>query len=283
MNMRQKFLVLCLTLFACAASYSWGFERQAHLEMSKTAVRLYHELYPSNSRDTDELTSLFIAASGREDDITLSLQRLFNWHFYDPGSRLGRAWWGARKANTKRFASLAEKLFDSRGGDPRKTYEYAGRLAHHIQDMSSPPHTVPIYHTTIDPFDTFATEAIAGIRPATVQLDAVRAGRRDLTLDALQSMLKTAAERTTARVGKPVRYNGKEIVSDWTGFWRRYELTGPECEQEPKTGFGCYGMNTFGEPAGNFTPEVYLDFYKTQVASAIADSLRLLLLLHDMK
>lgn len=283
MHIRKRPIILVLILFALFASHSWGFEQQAHIEMSKTAVRLYTELYPVDALNNYELTSIFIETSAREDDITFSLQRAFNWHFYDPGSRLGRSWWGASRSNTERFAGLAEDLVVQPANEPGKIYEYAGRLAHHIQDMSSPPHAVPVYHTTKDPFDKYATETIFSVRPSQASLEALKAERKDISIDLLKSILKTAADRTIDKVSKPVIYNGNEAAADWTGFWRHHELTGQECREEPKTGFGCYGKNVFGEASDNFTKEIYLQFYKTQVSYAIEDTLRLLIMLQDMK
>lgn len=283
MNIRNRFSILCVMLFVLSASCSWAFERQAHIEMSRAAVGLYLELYTADALNDHELTTLFIDASAREDDITLSMQRLFNWHFYDPGSRLGHSWWGASKSNSRRYAALVEDLIAAPGSNPEGIYEYAGRLAHHIQDMSSPPHTVPVYHTTNDPFDKYSTGTISHTRPAKTSLDDLKGDRKQLTADLLNEMLKSAAERTIKTVAAPVSYNGSKIATDWTGFWRSHELAGNECGEEPRAGFGCYGKNTFGKASGSFTPEVYLDFYKTQVSYGIEDTLRLLIMLHDLK
>ena len=248
--------------------------------MSKVAVQLYNQLYPFSSGQNKELTDLFIDSSGKEDDIDLTLQRLFNWHFYDPGSRLGHTWWGARKANTIRFANLAEKVAKSDGKDPSETYELAGRLVHHIQDMSSPPHTVPVYHTTKDMFDKYATNKIVDVKLTSIQLDSAKSEQRDFNIEILKKLLKDAAEKTISRVGESVVHDGRKIADDWTEFWRKYELIGVECRCEPCDDFGCYGKNIFGRETVYFTKAVYDKFYEEQVACAIEDTLRLLILLH---
>jgi hypothetical protein len=202
-----------------------------------------------------------------------------NWHFSDPGSRLGHAWWGARKSNTKRFEYLAEKLTNSAGKGSPDIYGLAGRLAHHIQDMSSPPHTVPVYHTTKDPFDKYATAEIVGVKLTSAQLDVVKNEQRNIEVKTMFALLNDAATRTIDRVEKPVSFDGRFIASDWTGFWRKFELTGTECGKKPHKNFGCYGKNIFGIEVEQFTSAVYDSFYKEQIASAIADTLRLLILL----
>jgi hypothetical protein len=279
MNISRVILSICLMLLIFSVSSSWGFEKQAHIEISKIALELYKELYPLKSKQIHESLTMFIDGSGKEDDISFSLQRLVNWHFYDPGSRLGHAWWGARKSNTKRFEYLAEKLTESTGKGLPDIYGLAGRLAHHIQDMSSPPHAVPIYHTNKDPFDKYATAEIAGVKLTSAQLDVVKNEQRNLEFETMLELLNAAATRTIDRVEKPVSFDGRLIASDWTGFWRKFELTGAECGQKPHKDFGCYGKNTFGIEVEQFTPPVYDRFYKEQIASAIEDTLRLLILL----
>lgn len=277
MNISRVILSTCLILLIFSASSSWSFEKQAHIVISYKALELYKEFYPLKYKKIYESLAMFSDNSGKEDDI--SLQRLMNWHFYDPGSRLGRAWWGARKSNTKRFEYLAEKLTNSAGKDLPDIYGLAGRLAHHIQDMSSPPHTVPVYHTTKDPFDKYLTAEIVGVKLTSAQLDVVKNEQRNLEIETLFALLNDAAKRTIDRVEKPVNFDGRFIASDWTGFWRKFELTGAECDQEPHKDFGCYGKNTFGIEVDQFASSVYDSFYKEQIASAIADTLRLLILL----
>jgi hypothetical protein len=256
-------------------------ERRAHLEISKKAIELYKELNPSKSEQSKEWTALFIDGSGKEDELDISLQRLFNWHFYDRRSGLGHAWWGARKSNTKRFEDLAEKLIQSAGNCLPGTPVLAGRLAHHIQDMSSPPHVVPVYHMT-DPFDEYATARIADVKLTPVQLAVVRNEKRKISFEILIELLENEAKKTILRVESPVIFDGEKIADDWTEFWRKYELTGAECGRKPHKHFGCYGKNKFGKEAGQFTRAVYDLFYKEQIASAIGETLRLLILLHGI-
>ncbi len=280
MKISRVIFSTCLMLLIFSGSYSWGFEKEAHIEISKAAIKIYKELYPQRSEQIHESLSKFSDGSGKEDEIiSISLQRLLNWHFYDPGSRLGHAWWGARKSNTRRFRYLAEKLAKSTGKGLPGMYGLAGRLAHHIQDMNSPPHTVPVYHTTRDPFDKYATNEIAGVELTPAQLDVVKNEQRGLEVKTLLKLLEDAATRTIDRVEEPVRFDGRLIAGDWTGFWRKFELTGEGCGRKPHKDFGCYGKNTFGTDVEQFTEPVYIRFYKKQIASAIEDTLRLLILL----
>jgi hypothetical protein len=74
--------------------------------------------------------------------------------------------------------------------------------------------------------------------------------------------------------------NGLQIAGDWTGFWRKYELTGCDCGEKPKAGFGCYGKYPYGIQTGGFSTSVFDRFYREQVESAVEDTLRLLILIH---
>jgi hypothetical protein len=266
-------------LLIFSASFAWGFERQAHIEISKRAIKMYKERYPLQFQQIHESLTAFTDGSGIEDDISFSFQRLVNWHFYDPGSRLGDTWWGAHKSNKKRFEYLAKKLTKSTENDLPDIYELAGRLAHHIQDMSSPPHTVPIYHTTKDPFDKYATEEIVCINLTSNQLELVKKEKKSFNFETMLELRTNAATRTIDRVEKPVSFNGRLIANNWTGFWRKFELIGAECGQEPHKNFGCYGKNTYGTEVEHFTSAVYDRFYKDQIASAIEDTLQLLIML----
>jgi hypothetical protein len=145
--------------------------------------------------------------------------------------------------------------------------------------MSSPAHAVPVYHTIQDPFDQYATGEIVGVKLTSDQLDRVQKEQRTFAFETMLALLNGAATRTIDRVEKPVRLEGRFIAGDWTGFWRKFELTGAECGQEPHQDFGCYGKHTFGIEVENFTSPVYDSFYREQIAGAIEDTLRWLVLL----
>lgn len=279
MTLSKYMLCLFLMTISVFVSPSWGFEKKAHSEMSKVAVQLFGELYPEKAHQIEGLTPFFIEGSVKEDDIDITFQRLLNWHFYDPGSRLGRAWWGAYKSDSKRFADLVEKLSATRKEKLPEIYELAGRIAHHIQDMSSPPHAVPVYHLAKDPFDKYATHKIDGYTLTPSQLNSVKKDRRELDFSTLSILRKEAAEETIREIGDTIIFQGTVIGEDWSEYWRSYEQVGTECGEDPDKDFGCYGKNSFGTEKGHFTPEVYDWFYEVRVKRAIQDSLRLLVLL----
>lgn len=261
---------------------AWGFNKDVHREVSEKAVKLYKQLYPQNTILTSELAQRFIDGSVDEDAVlTLGFQRLFNWHFYDPYKSLGRAWWGAYRSNTHRFDYLSEKFFELKSDDIQERYELAGRLAHHFQDMSSPPHTVPVYHTTKDQFDKLVPGEVTGITFSSAQLDTVLQQKGTLTVVGLNKLLKDAADRTIASVNAPVMDNGKIVENDWTDFWRNYEMVGDECGGTPKSDFGCYGKMTYWNEKGVFSKSVFEQYHKQRITNAVEDSLHTLILLSD--
>lgn len=281
MIMRKSGTLIIALLLCVITATAWGFNKDVHHEVSEKAVLLYKQLYPQDTILTDELGKRFIEGSVEEDVITLGLQRLLNWHFYDPGKRLGRAWWGAYRSNTNRFGSLAEKFAELKSGDVQERYELAGRLVHHVQDMNSPPHTVPVYHTTKDQFDKLVSGEVTGITFSSDQLNTVLQQKGALTVAGLNKLLTDAADRTIASVNSQVKENGKIVADDWTGFWRKYEMVGDECGESPKSDFGCYGMMTYWEEKGVFSKNVFEQYHKERIISAVEDSLHMLILLRD--
>ncbi|MBM9613795.1 hypothetical protein JWJ90_05775 [Desulfobulbus rhabdoformis] len=278
----RNFGKFAITLFLCGlTSVAWGFNKNVHREISEKAVQLYRYLYPQDTVLTDELAKRFIEGSVEEDAITLNVQRLFNWHFYDPGKRLGRTWWGAYRSNTHRFNNLAKDFVTLNSSNVQECYKLAGRLVHHIQDMSSPPHTVPVYHTTKDQFDKLVPGEIARISFSSNQLDNVLQRKGALTITGLNKLLTNAAERTIASINSQVMENGRIVADNWTNFWRKYELVGEKCGEIPKPEFGCYGKMTYWDQKDGFSKSVFEQYHNERIISAISDSLQILILLRE--
>lgn len=85
-----------------------------------------------------------------------------NWHHYWLSSPM--AW---RRPSPERVTGLeADLLAAIRAGDAPEAWRFAGLAVHHVQDMASPPHVVPVEHGLGDGFehaDVSALIAAAGI------------------------------------------------------------------------------------------------------------------------
>lgn len=250
---------------------AWGFEKDAHRFISANAVQVYRQLYPAEAEKYRAFLDEFIEASVDEDG---GLQRPFNWHFYNNSGNLGSTWWGADKHNLPRFKKLANLMKDAGNSASQGRYELAGRLAHHIQDMSSPPHTIPVYHLAKDPFDKYATREIPSVRLSPTDLTTIREEYTKPEKADPEALFHKSAKATLKRV-EPKPASGSK---GWSGFWRKYDPKDTECGEQPKEKFGCYGKYVFGAENAAYSKDTYLTFYKEQIASAIRDTVQMLVM-----
>ena len=122
---------------------------------------------------------------GSRSEDQISPQRIWNWHFYGEEEDNYRSWFGANKTSLKRVKSLVARLADTSqtlSNHPQDTdlvmkkAVLVGRLLHHIQDMSCPPHVVPVYHVSKDRYETLMPplNAVDFQEPPTVITDFVK-------------------------------------------------------------------------------------------------------------
>ena len=151
-----------------------------HSDISKAALSLYLR-YEKVGKTFDKLRDYLGVSSASEDDVTFSskFQRPFNWHFYN-----NHGWISdnllvpGQRTSERRFATLLEKLdkyVEKCSAKPDRHHvedlvETTGRIMHHIQDMSTPSHVVPVYHGPglKDCFETFIEAYAEQIHPVLV-------------------------------------------------------------------------------------------------------------------
>ena len=106
---------------------------------------------------------------GTADEDNVSYLRGTNWHFYPANDELKHASRTLCKSSkivvrptsdsilTFREQELRSGLTD---GHSKQLFQTMGRILHHIQDMSTPSHVVPVYHGILvkDPYETFLVE-----------------------------------------------------------------------------------------------------------------------------
>lgn len=274
-EIRAVLFIFCLL----PVTSSWGFDAEAHRIISQQAAKLFAEHYQEKSAKLANYIIAFEKGSVDEDGVDITLQRAFNWHFADPGNRLGRTWWGAYRANSHRFSNLIDQLAATNKDDKEAVYELAGRLAHHIQDMRSPPHAVPVFHASGEKFDGHGTDKIESFTPAAEQIYVVKTTPLRLDFASLDTLRQNAAIETKQLVDNPAVFQGDVIAPNWWEFWMGYEQVGMACGKEAVDGFGCFGKSIYGIETGSFTPKVFDWLYEQQICKAIIDSLWLLIAL----
>lgn len=274
----MKLFVNCLIIFVLSLP-AHAFEPRKHADFSREAAAIYQvctgrEL-PGNVIDA------FVKGSVREDDPTL--ERALNWHFYNRDGKIGtyRKFFLTCEGSNgrifqKRLDTLDYLIDAKRPLD--EIYAVAGRAVHHIQDMSSPPHAMPIYHTIFDKFDKYE------FTPTSVDVSGICADAGTKKYVPLE-LLENAARNTLEAVERPVVFDDGKTVSGetWLKFWG-----GPE--DQCYAGFSTYGAygNSFGKskPRGDsacalYNENVYNRFFTDCYIRAITDTIRFLIYLDE--
>ena len=110
-----------------------------HRQITRTALIYWQR--ESGVALPDALCQAIVRGSGIED--APSWQRLYHWHFYRSNPQIPD-WPLLRLTSEYRVRALQQHL--SRTQPHVERGEWIGRLLHHLQDMSTPAHVVPIYH-----------------------------------------------------------------------------------------------------------------------------------------
>lgn len=108
-------------------------------------------------------------------------------HYYNPSFTVRSLW---RRPSDARVAMLDVAITEAFGrADPGRGWLLAGLLAHHVQDMASPPHVVPVAHGLFDGFESAATAALVPdlMGEAVPDLDPI-AAHRGLAVATLASL-----------------------------------------------------------------------------------------------
>lgn len=227
----------------------------------------------------EESLSAFAGASADEDSFDLT--RVVNWHFYNNGKKIGhyrKYFLYCNGSNEEIFKERLDELDAKITGKRARSeiYAAAGRVIHHVQDMSVPSHVVPIYHVSDDKFDNYqsAPLTIADFSPACGDL-ATRVEPGNL--------LESSAHNTLKAIAAPVIFDGGKAFAGetWMKFWG-----GPD--DKNLTGFktcGEYG-NSFGDIppckdkiCSSYNKAVFDSFYRESHRRAVADTVRFLIYL----
>lgn len=185
-------LVLCHSLIAAAIAWSPA----AHRAMAERAVALEAEVAattlpsPTPALPNPAEVLAFARAAAGED---LNLARKWaRWHHYWFPRPLG-----VRRPSHERAAALIARLPTAVGAE---RWRLAGLLAHHVQDMASPEHVVPVHHGIAGGFEHVDVSG---------RIVASTAAPLDLPIDALQPAL---VAKTRAALEAPLSCDGLTLV-----------------------------------------------------------------------
>lgn len=165
-------------------------------------------------------------------------ERAFNWHFYRSNEKIPLKCCFFCKTTSKDIFYKRIKKMDEYEKDDKRRYKNLGRILHHIQDMSTPSHVIPIYHGLWikDHFETFMEK----------QSNTDSLGKNvvcNMQKKDFKSLYKDAAEATLDYI-KNAEYevnevdsNGDKTILHLDVFWQDHHQN-----ENPKLkGFGTYG------------------------------------------
>lgn len=221
-------MLLALTSVAAA------FSPEVHRAISERAVEL-------------ELGSADVAEAVGSGAIWEDLNFLRKWglyhHYHSPEFEVADS---RRRPSHERVEGLREEIARAmRSGQEDRAWDRLGHAVHHVQDMASPPHVVPVEHGFFDGFESYDMAAmVQAARGEAVPAMDVVAAQGALARDTL-SRLEGAGLRCDDR------------VVPFSAFWI----------VEPGT-FGHHGPETFGAVAG--CERATEDFVRERVDRAVA-------------
>ncbi len=284
-----------------------------HKDITALSLSLFQKIN-NNKAIQHKVKKLLMKASSNEDRFfDYFFQRLFNWHFYNNNLNIDNKIHRGRRTSEKRVKNLIKDIdkyierFErkQKRRDAKKLLDAAGRLAHHIQDMSTPSHVVPVYHGLglKDEYENYS-KRYAG--KAKIIFNSHRIGNKDdiyikeiniaehttslearysPSLHALYNLYVASAESTL----EYLRENGFNLDVDdepqymkWNNFWREKDDT---FESKKHQGFGDFGKlgNNFGKPSFRIdktlykiSNDQYLNLYNYLLRKSVLDTLEII-------
>jgi len=247
------------------------------------------------------------------EDILPLKTRAQNWHFYRENSDIKPAkakipiYWRKIHVNPTSdsiFLSRVDEIqrFQSKDRSD-KFFSLIGRAVHHIQDLSTPSHVIPVYHGPgiSDSYESYSAkrveEVLSSIHITNGEIqkiiDESNIGFNKIydmaakeTLDYLKSNSSTF----------DMVVNGEKKKGSWNLFWRRNSDLGDDEKKgrrEIYSGFGKFGVlgSHFGEreirlEGGEFIyeieDEVYIKLYEKMIRKTVFDTIRFLAAADDV-
>ena len=270
--------VICV-LLCSAAGASHAYEPAIHQKLTFVAAKqLSRCLAGTEVPGLNALEVRTIAkANTRQADANLFV-RMFRWNYYDrSGVRDRDILWVIDTRFHEHFDEVVERIETAEAA--RDRHRNLGRIVGYVQDVTSPPHAVPVYATRWwrfalqDRFDRYPVDEDGIAALVDGSCDHVMRPARDY-----HEVLEEAARGTLAAVQQTI--DGLPV--SWEVFWRPHDNSGR---------FGSYGPagNNFGRgarfPCGYEDKCVLLDddplyaeFALRRHAAAVLASMRAILL-----
>ena len=162
-----------------------AFQLEGHRAITRQAIALETESCPALARWQSVVTAANVG-----EDLNLPVKWGRHSHYYRPVGEVDTGW---RSTSEVRVAALADDLESAiQSGNSSAAWSEIGRILHHVQDMASPPHVVPVKHGLDDPFEARRVGQVAGDREPPTTASA---------LDAHHALALETWERVTGEAG----------------------------------------------------------------------------------
>ncbi len=182
---------------------------------------------------------LAIIQGSIDEDKTPKIERITNWHFFrGNNTRISKNTWlfflKCKPTSEDIFSQRITELRDSAKGSS-EYYNNLGRVIHHIQDMSTPSHVVPIYHAIIikDYFESYMKKNI----------DKLELGTNLIFTNETISFKKlyTRSAKATLKYIKKTTFKAKKDNNTIDLPLNKFWLNHKQQEDKQYKGFGTYG------------------------------------------
>jgi hypothetical protein len=267
--MRLSSLLLTALLLPFIQTTAHAFELGDHKAIMNQATQEFEACFPKTLTSWDRI---LIAQSDLFEDENIFRKDTLYSHFYNPYKKLNMR----RYTSDVRVANLSKDLAEPLGNDSWDSWGRLialGEMIHHLQDMATPPHVVPVMHGPFDGFERYDFKGDISSGISCAELMAMPAME-----DEPNSLLQSTSITTLQNVAElhfVARSTSGTLSISGSDFWK----------DSGNDNFGHYGSlgNHYGAPTLTVNGVVYTPssadydtFKQAQMKLAVQSSLKAL-------
>ncbi len=238
-----------------------------HKAITSKAIEIFCANFPSSLATKIADHDIAIAAASQDEDTSPIFTRATNWHFYKANEYLQPRHYTAGNLHTpfmihptsEEIYSYWVKQFGTakKAGEDEEFFDRLGRILHHVQDMSTPAHVVPVYHglSVKDRYEGWLHERIdERLAEITLSPSEIAALKTSGTADFLSIYGDAATAALDLLKGEfPLICDGANVRRSWSLFWVPFDPhTSSTNGNDEKYGFGSFGP--LGDDFGDAGP-----------------------------
>jgi len=271
-----------------------------HVRLTKKAIELYvAHAGGKHSRWFDHYRRDVCVGCVVEDLLPLHV-RLTNWHFFpenealQPRKKKVLGYELTVYPTSKRLCERRVEQFDHEcvKRPSKNLFRLIGRILHHVQDMSTPAHVIPVYHDprAPDSYESYSKKHMADrLRSVDIREDRFSELRSELSgsFDLYDRGARaTLAYLYQSRKRFPCLIDGKLEAIACDALWKRSSDHGGGREAKGGNGFGRYGVLgrhfgitrvEVGDRVYEVAADVFRALHQDLVQKALEDSLRVMM------